>query len=97
MGLSENHGKVYEIHEGTDLEKRCDKNMTGLQSFNGQEPRIENEECEDIISEDGKDALITGLFRKPLEQNLTGSDEDFVDILVDLGKKNSQILIFMKE
>ena len=35
MGLSENHGKVYEIHEGTDLEKRCDKNMTGLQSFNG--------------------------------------------------------------
>ena len=83
MGLSEHHGKVSEVYESTDLEKRCDKNMTGLQSFNEQEPITENKECEEITSEEGKDAIITGLFREKFEQNLTRSDEDLVDILVD--------------
>ena len=83
MGLSEHHRKVSEVYESTDLEKRCDKNMTGLQSFNEQEPIIENKECEEITSEEGKDAIITGLFREKFEQNLTRSDEDLVDILVD--------------
>ena len=83
MGLSEHHGKVSEVYESTDLEKRCDKNMTRLQSFNEQEPIIENKECEEITSEEGKDAIITGLFREKFEQNLTRSNEDLVDILVD--------------
>ena len=42
--------------------------MTGLQSFNKQEPRIKNIGCEEIN----------------FEQSLTRSDEDLADILVDL-------------
>ena len=83
MGLSEHHRKVSEVYESTDLEKCCDNNMTGLQSFNKQEPIIENKECEEITSEEGKDAIITGLFREKFVQNLTRSNEDLVDILVD--------------
>ena len=44
MGLREHREKVSKVHESTDLEKGCDENMTGLQSFNEQEPRIENAE-----------------------------------------------------
>ena len=51
MGLIEHHEKVRKFHESTALEKACDENMTGLQSFKKQEPRIENIECEEIISE----------------------------------------------
>ena len=58
--------------------------MTGLQSFNKQEPRIKNIGCEEITSEEGEDAVITGLFRENFEQSLTRSDEDLADILVDL-------------
>ena len=47
MGLSEHHGKVCEIHRNTDLEKCCDENMPGPLSFNDQEPKIENKECEE--------------------------------------------------
>ena len=83
MGLSEHHRKVSEVYESTDLQKCCDNNMTGLQSFNKQEPIIENKECEEITSEEGKDAIITGLFREKFEQNLTRNDEDLFDILVD--------------
>ena len=85
MGLSEHHEKVSKVHEITDLEKGCDENMTGVQSFNEQEPRIENTECEEMISEEGKDVKITGLFKENFEQNLTRFDGDLVDILVDLG------------
>ena len=60
--------------------------MTGLQSFNKQEPRIKNTGYEEITSEEGEDAVITGLFRENFEQSLTGSDEDIADILVDLCK-----------
>ena len=74
MGLIEHHEKVSKVHERTDLEV-CDEKMRGLQSFNEQEPRIENTECEEITSEEGKDAIITGLFRENFEQNLTRSDD----------------------
>ena len=85
MGLSEHHEKVSKVHEGTALEKGCDKNMTGLQNFNEQEPRIKNTECEEITSEEGNDAVITGLFREKLQQNLTRSDEDLL-----VGKEKQQ-------
>ena len=71
--------------------------MTKLQSFNEQEQRIKNTECEEITSEEGRDAVIPGLFRKKFEDNLTRSDEDLVDILVDLGKKNSMLDIDINE
>ena len=71
--------------------------MTKLQSFNEQKPRIKNTECEAITSEEGKDAVITGLFRENFEHNLTRSDGDLVDILVDLGKKNSMLDIDVNE
>ena len=89
MGLSDHHGRVSEILESIDLEKGCDKNMTGLQSFNEQEPKIENIECEEITFDEGKDTIITDLLRENIEHNLTRIDEDLVDILVDLGKTNS--------
>ena len=54
-----------------------------LQNFNEQEPRIKNTECEETTSEEGKDAVITGFFRENFERNLTRSDEDLVDVLVD--------------
>ena len=60
---------------------------TGLQSFHEQEPRIENEDCEEINSE-GKDTIIIGSLRENFEQNLTRTDEDLANVLVDLGKKN---------
>ena len=60
--------------------------MTGPQSFNKQEPRIKNTRYEEITSEEGEDAVITGLFRENFEQSLTRSDEDIADILVDLCK-----------
>ena len=44
IGLSEYHKKVNKVHESTVLEKGCDGNMTGLQSFNEQEPRTKNKE-----------------------------------------------------
>ena len=97
IGLSEHHKKVIKVHESTVLERACDGNMTKLQSFNEQEPRIKNTECEEITSEEGKDAVITGLFRENFEHNLTRSDEDLVDILVDLGKKNSMLNIDINE
>ena len=59
IGLSEHHKKVIKVHESTVLERGCDGNMTKLQSFNEQEPRIKNTECEEITSEEGKDAVIT--------------------------------------
>ena len=74
-------------NESTALEKDCDEKKTGLQNFNEQEPRIKNTECEQITSKEGKDTVITGLFRENFEQNLTRSDEGLVDILVDLGDK----------
>ena len=43
MELSEHHEKVSKVHESTYLEKGWDENMTGLQSFNDQEPRIEKQ------------------------------------------------------
>ena len=91
IGLSEHHKKAIKVQESTVLERGCDGNMTKLQSFNKQEPRIKNTECEEITSEEGKDAVITGLFRENFEHNLTRGDEDLVDILVDLGKKNSML------
>ena len=72
-----------------DLEKHCDKNMRGLQSVHEQKPRIENKEYEEITFEDGKDAISIGSLRENFEQCLTKSDEDLVDVLVDLCKKNS--------
>ena len=92
MGLSEHHEKVSKIHVSAALEKGCDENMTGLQSFNEQEPRIKNTGYEEITSEEGMNAVITCLFIENFEQNLTRSDEDLVD-LVDLGKKNRMINI----
>ena len=97
MELSEHHEKVSKVHESTYLEKGWDENMTGLQSFNDQEPRIEKTECEEITFEEGKDAIITGLFRENFEQNLTRTDEDLVDILVDLDKKSSVLNIDINE
>ena len=97
IGLSEHHKEFIKVHENTVLETGCDGNMTKLQSFNEQEPRIKNTECEEITSEEGKDAVITGLFRENFEHNLTRSDEDLVDILVDLGKKNSILSIDITE
>ena len=44
-----------------------------------------------------KDAIITGLFRENFEQNLTRSDEDLLDILVDLGKENSVLNVDINE
>ena len=70
--------------------------MTGLQSFYEQEPRIENKDCKEKTSE-GKDKIIIGLFRKNFEQNLTRSDEDLVNNLVDLGKKNIVLNIDINE
>ena len=61
--------------------------MTRLQIFHEQEVRIENEDCNEITSE-AKDTIIIGSLRRHFEQNLTSCDEDLVDILVDLGKKN---------
>ena len=61
--------------------------MTGLQSFHEQEVRIENENCKEITSE-GKDATIIGSLTENFEQNLTRSDENLADILVDLDQKN---------
>ena len=58
--------------------------MTGLQSFYDREVRIENEDCKEITSE-GKDTIIIGSLTENFEQNLTRSDEDLADILVDLG------------
>ena len=89
MGLSQHHRKVSEVHRSTDLEKCCDENMPQPLSFNEQKSKIENKECEEITYQEGKDAIITGLFRENFEQNLTKSDEDLLDILIDLGKKNS--------
>ena len=60
---------------------------TGLKSFYEQEPRIENEDCKEINSE-GKDTIIIGSLRENFEQNLTRTDEDLANVLVDLGKKN---------
>ena len=68
MGLSEYHRKVSEVHRSTDLEKCCDKNMSRPPSFNGQEAKIGNKECEEITSEEGKDTIITGLFREILNK-----------------------------
>ena len=70
--------------------------MTGLQIFYEQEPRIENKDCKKKTSE-GKDKIIIGLFRKIFEQNLTRSDEDLVNNLVDLGKKNIVLNIDINE
>ena len=42
MGLSEPQKKVTKVLDSIDLEKHFDENMIGLQSFNEQEPRIEN-------------------------------------------------------
>ena len=92
MGLSKHHKKVRKVHEGTTLEKGCDENMIRLQSFSEQEPRIKNTEYEEITFEGRKDAVITDF-----EQNLTRTDEDLVDILVDLGKKNSMLNIDINE
>ena len=89
MGLSQHHRKVSEVHRSTDLEKCCDGNMPRPLSFNEQKSKIENKECEEITYQEGKDAIITGLFRENFEQNLTRSDGDLLDILIDLGKKNS--------
>ena len=97
MGLSEYHGKVSEGHRSTDLEKCCDKNMSEPLSFNEQEPKIGNKECEEITSEEGKDTVITGLFRENFVQDLTRSDKDFLDILVDLGKENSVLKVDINE
>ena len=74
IGLSKHHKKVIKAHESTVLERVCDGNMTKLQSFNEQEPSIKNTECEEITSEEGKDAVITGLFRENFEHSLTRSD-----------------------
>ena len=61
--------------------------MTTLQIFHEQEVRIENEDFSEITAK-GKDTIIIGSLRRHFEHNLTSSDEDLVDILVDLGKKN---------
>ena len=53
------------------------------QGFNEQELRIKNTEWEEITSEEGNDAVMTGLFREYVERNLTRGDEDLVDVLVD--------------
>ena len=97
MRLSEYHGKVREVHRSKDLEKCCDKNMLGPLCFDEQEPKIGNKEREEITPEEGKDAIITGLFRENFEQDLTRSDEDFLDILVDLGKENSVLKVNINE
>ena len=68
MRLSEYHGKVSKVHWSTDLEKYCDKNMSPPLSFNEQEAKIRNKECEEITSEEGKDTIITGLFREILNK-----------------------------
>ena len=94
MELSER--EVSEVYESIDLEKYCDENMTGLERFYEQEPRIENKDCKDKTSE-GKDQIIIGLFRKNFEQNLTKSDEDLVNNLVDLGQKNIVLNIDINE
>ena len=91
-GLSEHHKKVSKVHNSTDLEKCCDKHMLGPLSFNEQEPKIENKECEEITSEEGKGAIITGLFRENFELNLTRSDEDLLDI-----KENSLLNVDINE
>ena len=96
MGLSEYHGKVIKVHRSTDLEK-CDKNVSGPLSFNKWEPENGNKECEEIRSEERKDAVITDLFRENFEQDLTRSDEDLLDILVDLGKENSVLKVGINE
>ena len=41
--------------------------MTGLQSFQKQEARIENKDCKEIKSE-GKDTIIIGSLRKILNR-----------------------------
>ena len=94
MELSER--EVSEVYESIDLEKYCDENMTGLERFYEQEPRIENKDCKEKTSE-GKDKIIIGLFRKNFEQNLTKSDEDLVNNLVDLGQKNIVLHIDINE
>ena len=65
--------------------------MPGALSFNEQEPKIENKECEEMTSEEGKGTVITGLFTENFEQNLTRRDEDLLDILVVLCKENSAL------
>ena len=72
VGLREHHKKVIKVHQSLVLERGCDGNMTGLQNFNEQEPRIKNTECEEITSEEGMDGAITGLFRENVEHNLLG-------------------------
>ena len=73
------------------MDKYCGENITEL--FNEPIPRVENKKNKEITSEEGKDGIITGLLRYNFEQNLTRRDEDLVDILVDLGKKNSVLNI----
>ena len=51
--------KVSKVYESIGLEKHCNENMTGLQSFHEQEVRIEDEDCKEITSE-RKDAIIIG-------------------------------------
>ena len=91
LGLSEHQWKFSKIYESIDMDKYCGENMTEL--FNEQIPRVENKKNKEITSEEGKDGIITGLLRYNFEQNLTRRDEDLVDILVDLGKKNSVLNI----
>lgn len=83
MELSVHHLKVSEVYESIDLENHCDKNMTGLQSFSLKESRIDNNDYEEITSQEGKDAFITGSVKENVEQNLNRSDEDLVDIFLD--------------
>ena len=70
--------------------------MTRLQIFHEQEVRIENDDCNEITSE-GKDTIIIGSLRRHFKQYLTSSDEDLVDILVDLSKENIVFKIGINE
>ena len=75
--------KVSKTCDSTGLGKHCNENMTGLQSFHEQEVRIENEDCKEITSE-GKDTTIIDSLTENFEQNLTRSDKNLADILVNL-------------
>ena len=59
--------KASKAYESIELEKHCYENMTGLQSFHKQEPKIKNKKCKEIKFEGEKYAICIGLLRENFE------------------------------
>ena len=80
LSITKSQQSLWEYRFGEALQRKYDR----APNFHEQAVRIENEDCKEITSE-GKDTIIIGSLTENFEQNLTRSDEDLADILVDLG------------